>query len=172
MENIIQFSHGIIRPLQAQDAESIARHANNLQIANQLRDAFPHPYSQEDAEAFIAICNGQVPAQNFAIVVEGEAAGVIGVKLNNDIERFSAEIGYWLGAAYWGRGISTEVLKRFSSFAMEHFSLNRLYALPFSDNMPSIRVLEKAGYTREGVLSQSAYKNGKFKDQCLYALVG
>ena len=105
----------------------------------------------------------------WAIEVEGEAAGGIGIELRTDVERVSAEIGYWLGERFWGRGIATEALQAVTAEAFKQFEITRLYAVPFADHAASVRVLEKAGYVKEGHLRQSAIKDGKLRDQSLYA---
>ncbi len=94
-----------LRPFVSADAPSIARHADNRKVWINLRDVFPHPYTVADAESFIARVAGDAPVTRFAIEVGGEAVGSVSLKLGSDIERKSAEIGYWLGEAYWGRGI-------------------------------------------------------------------
>ncbi len=163
-----------IRPWRSTDAESLVRHANNLEVARHLRDRFPHPYTRADAQAFL---KHAVPASvsdrptNLAIEVDGEAAGGIGFILGSDVERFSAEIGYWLGQAYWGRGIGTEALIVVSQHAFDDFNLLRLYALAFAGNVASTRVLEKAGYVREGLLRSSSVKFGQPHDQYVYAKI-
>lgn len=160
-----------LRAWRAGDAEALAAHANNFNVARQLRDRFPHPYTLADAKAFIRSCDGVRPALSFAIVVDGGAAGGIGISPGADVERFSAEIGYWLGEPFWGRGIVVEALQLMSAYAFERCRLLRLFALPFADNRRSTRALEKAGYTREATLQSSAVKAGLVRDQALYALV-
>jgi RimJ/RimL family protein N-acetyltransferase len=81
----------------------------------------------------------------------------------------SAEIGYWLGEPYWGRGIMTEALTAVTLYAIERHQLTRLFALPFAGNVASCRVLEKSGYTLEGRLRRSAIKSGVILDQLQYA---
>ena len=153
------------------DADALARHADNLEIAKQLRDRFPHPYRREDARAFVKVATAVDPPRNFAIVVGGEACGGLGYEPGSDVERFSAEVGYWLGQDCWGRGIGTEALRLFTSYAFEELGLLRIFALPFADNAASIRILEKAGYTREGTLRSSSVKYGQARDQAIYAIV-
>lgn len=99
------------------------------------------------------------------------AVGSIGFRLQTDVERFSAEVGYWLGEEFWGRGVGTAALKAVTKYAIRAHSLNRIFALPFEGNIASMRVLEKAGYIRECQLRKSAYKNGQFVDQILYAYI-
>jgi ribosomal-protein-alanine N-acetyltransferase len=160
----------VVRSWRPGDAESLVRNANDRGIWLALRDRFPHPYTREDAEGWIQFATSQAPGTAYAIDVGGEAVGGIGLQLRTDIERCSAEIGYWLGREYWGRGMVTAALRKVTAFALQTFSLTRVYALPFADNAASIRVLEKAGYICEGRLRRSAIKDGVVKDQVLYAL--
>jgi [ribosomal protein S5]-alanine N-acetyltransferase len=160
-----------LRAWRPADAPSLARHANNPNVARQLRDRFPHPYTLADARHFIQGVAGARPTTLFAMVVDGNAVGGIGFFPGADVERFSAEVGYWLGEPYWGRGITSEALKLISTYAFEVCNMLRLFALPFADNRQSARVLEKAGYTREAVLRASSVKHGEIRDQAMYALV-
>jgi len=157
-----------VRSWRASDAESLTRHANNRRIWLNLRDAFPHPYTQRDARAFLQSLN-TAPETMFAIEVDGEAAGGIGFVLKPDVERVSAEIGYWLAESVWGRGIATEALEAVTAHAVAAHGLTRLYAVPFAYNTASCRVLEKAGYVLEGRLRKSAIKDGTIIDQMQYA---
>jgi ribosomal-protein-alanine N-acetyltransferase len=161
----------ILRAWKPSDAASLAKHANNPNIAQQLRDRFPHPYTIADARQFIQSVAGARPTMLFAMVVGGEAVGGIGFFPGADVERFSAEIGYWLGEPHWGRGITVEAIRLISTYAFEVCNMLRLFALPFADNAQSIRALEKAGYTREAILRASSVKHGRVRDQALYALV-
>src|SRR6266498_2626432 len=146
---------GRIRSWRAGDEPALAQHANNRKIWLNVRDRFPHPYTLADAEEWVARVTAAVPETQFAIEVDGAAAGGIGVFLQEDVERYSAEIGYWLGEAYWGRGLATSAVQRFTEYAFEAFGLCRIYATVFAWNPASCRVLEKAGYQLEGRLRQS-----------------
>jgi RimJ/RimL family protein N-acetyltransferase len=159
----------LIRDLAREDAPSLARHADNPAIAATLRDLFPSPYGEDDARAFIHRVNSENPPAAFAIASESEAFGVIGYIGGQDVYRFSAEVGYWLGEEYWGRGIMTEAVKVFSDYLFETFDFNRLFAGIFSSNPAAARVLEKAGYTREGTLRAHVTKNGELLDEHLYS---
>ena len=107
-----------------------------------------------------------------AIEVAGHVAGGIGYTRHEDVERVSAEVWYWLGVSFWGRGIATAALQALSEHAFAtHGELTRLYAVPFSWNPASARVLEKAGYRREAILRQSVIKDGQVLDQWMYALL-
>jgi ribosomal-protein-alanine N-acetyltransferase len=165
----LTLSRCTVRPWAEADAGSLQRHANNRAVSLQLRDRFPFPYEIENARAFLEWITKQASPTVWAIDVAGEATGGIGLELHNDVERVSAEIGYWLGESAWGRGIATEVVTAVTAEAFRRFDLTRLYAVPFADHIASVRVLEKAGYVREGHMRQSAIKDGVIRDQLLYA---
>jgi len=167
----IPLTHAQVRSWQTTDVESLAVHANNREVWRNLRDSFPHPYTPADARAYIRSALRLSPETRFAIAVDGQAVGGIGFMLHGDVERVSAEIGYWLGQAFWGRGITTEALRAVTLHAVETHGLTRVFAVPFEWNPPSFRVLEKAGYTREARLRRSAIKDGRVIDQLLYAYV-
>jgi [ribosomal protein S5]-alanine N-acetyltransferase len=160
-----------VRSWRPEDIPSIVRHGNNFKIWLNLRDRFPHPYTELKAEDWIRFALSGDPETQFAIEVSGEAAGGIGFTPGIDVERYSAEVGYWLGEVFWGRGICTAVLRAATRYAMDVYCLNRVFALPFSENAASMRVLEKAGYVKEGILRKSAFKNGRFMDQVIYASI-
>jgi [ribosomal protein S5]-alanine N-acetyltransferase len=160
-----------LRPLLPEDGPSLAEMANDVTIWRNLRDMFPHPYTLEHAVGFIAHAAGQSPPCHRAIVIDRRAVGTIGLKLGTDVERISAEVGYWLGAPYRGRGVMTEVIRAFTDEAFETFSLSRIFALPFANNVASCRALEKAGYVLEGVLRRSCTKEGRIIDQRQYARI-
>jgi RimJ/RimL family protein N-acetyltransferase len=159
-----------VRPWADEDLPALVRHANNRKIWVNLRDRFPHPYTEENGRAFLAHVAQVARPTIWAIDVDGEAAGSIGIVLLSDVERVSAEIGYWLGETFWGQGIVTEALQAVTRAALRDFELTRIFALPFADNAASVRVLEKAGYALEGHLKQSAIKDGVVRDQLLYAV--
>jgi ribosomal-protein-alanine N-acetyltransferase len=160
-----------VRSWRPADANSIALHANNVRIWINLRDAFPHPYARRDARNFIRTALQRESETSFAIVVDGEAVGSIGYVTRADVERVSAEIGYWLAEPFWGRGIMTETLVAVTRYAVETHGLTRIYAVPFAGNTASCRVLEKAGYVLEARLRHSAIKSGQLIDQMQYAFI-
>ena len=161
----------MIRSWRTADAEPLARHADNHKIWLNLRDVFPHPYTTNDAREFIRSVRHRTPETTFAIAVGEEAVGSVGFVLRVDVERVSAEIGYWLAEPLWGRGIATEALVATTDYAIATHNLTRVYALPFAWNAASCRVLEKAGYVLEGRLRRSAIKNGVITDQMQYAFI-
>ena len=161
-----------LREWRREDAASIARYADNKKIADNLRDAFPHPYSRRDAERYIESVLAESRALCLAVEVGGEAAGSIGVFLKDDVYRKSAELGYWLGEPFWGRGVMSAAVRQICGLAFSRFDIVRIFAEPFAHNTASRRVLENSGFVLEGVLRQSVYKNGALWDSCVYSHVG
>ena len=160
-----------VRSWRRGDAAALGAHANNRKIWLNLRDRFPHPYTARDARAFLRSVLGARPETNFAIDVDDQAVGGIAFHVQSDVERVGAELGYWLGEPYWGRGIATEAVRAVTGHALASPDLRRVFALPFAENRASARVLEKAGFTLEGVLRSSAMKDGRVLDQLLYARI-
>jgi len=160
-----------VRSWHSSDVDSLTVHANNRNVAINLRDRFPSPYTRRDGREFIKMARRMKPESFFAIAVGGEAVGGIGFVPGHDVERVSSEIGYWLGEAFWGRGIVTDALIAVTRYAIDTHGFTRLFALPFAHNQASCRVLEKAGYVLEGRLRNSAIKEGKLVDQLQYAFI-
>lgn len=161
----------ILRPFLLTDKISLAKHANNKKISDNLRDRFPNPYSEDDAEWFINfVLSDNEPIKNFIIEINGEAAGAIGVLPNNDIYRLNAEMGYWLGEEFWGKGIMTNVIKATIKYAFENLAIKRIYATPFATTVGSIKALEKAGFIREATIKKGVIKNGRILDYYIYSI--
>lgn len=159
----------LIRSWRFGDEENLPAHANNKAIWLNLRDSFPHPYTDLDAQRWIQFVVDPALETNFAIDVGGEAVGNIGLRIGDDIDRYSAEVWYWLGEAHWGRGIITEALRAITNYAFTEFMLTRLYAMPFAHNVGSIKVLEKVGFQQEGLIRWSAVKDGVVLDKVMYS---
>ena len=162
-----------LRKWDREFADDLAIHANNKNIAANLRDAFPHPYTKKDAKDYIAHCIANEGRTQIcrAIYVNDEAVGSVGIFIGEDVYRKSAEIGYWLSEKYWDRGIMSQAVKSICEKAFERFDIVRIYAEPFYDNTPSRKVLDNAGFSLEGVMINGVYKNDQIKDYCMYALV-
>lgn len=160
-----------LRPCRDGDQADIVRHANNPNVARHLRDLFPQPYTLKDANDWLARAGQQSPPLNLAITIDDRFIGGIGLSPGFDIHRVSAEVGYWLGEEFWDRGIAACALRGFTQYAFATFpELNRIFAYVDEDHPPSIRVLEKAAYRREGHLLGAAIKHGQIHHQFLYAI--
>ena len=162
-----------LRPWRPSDAEAVAAAADNLKIAANLRNVFPSPYTLADAEWYVNDCVAQGEARQLtrAIVIDGKAAGSIGVFVKDDVYEKSAELGYWLAEEHWGKGVMTEAVRQLCREAFGRFDVLRIFAEPFADNLGSRRVLEKAGFTCEGTMRNGVYKNGRVHSYCMYALL-
>jgi len=159
-----------LRPWRPGDEETLVPHANDRRVWRNLRDRFPHPYTSNDATQWVRMARLLADSQ-FAIEVGGAAVGGIGFEQLDDVYRAGAELGYWLGAELWGRGIMTEAVRAVAAHAFASTDILRLQAGVFSWNAPSMRVLEKAGFTREAVHRSAVLKEGEIIDEVLYALV-
>ena len=160
-----------LRPWQPRDVDALVKYANNYAIWRNLRDTFPHPYTETDAREWSQRPNQSEPLTNLGIATADEAIGSIGLTLQDDVHFRSGEVGYWLGEPFWGQGIATRALRAFSEYAFANFDLVRLYAIVFAWNPASARVLEKAGFNFEARMRNSATKAGSTVDEFLYALV-
>jgi [ribosomal protein S5]-alanine N-acetyltransferase len=172
-----------LRPWTMDDLDNLVKFAGNKNIADNLTDAFPHPYSRNDGKNYIRTFGiphpdgvshpdrVNDPVRVFAIEVDGIACGSIGVFPQTDIHRKNAEMGYWLAEEFWGRGIMTEAVKRMIGHGFKSFDINRIFARPFSTNIASQRVLEKAGMKLEARFEKSLFKNGRFLDELIYSIL-
>lgn len=160
-----------LRPWRPGDEAALVKYANNRNIWINLRDVFPHPYTASDAAEWVQAQKDQDPVLHFAIANAHEAIGGIGLTLGDHDHRRSAEIGYWLGEPFWGKGIATEAVRVLVEYAFANFDFARLYAYVKEWNPASMRVLEKCGFQLEGRLRKSIVKDGQTIDQLLYAIV-
>ncbi|TAL60506.1 MAG: N-acetyltransferase [Bacteroidetes bacterium] len=167
------FFEGIsLRPWSIRDAGQLAHIADNKDIADNLRDGFPNPYSLKDAKNWLKmILPENFPPRFFAITIDKQLVGSIGIVSKSDIYRKNFEIGYFLAKEYWGRGIMTRAIKAATSYAFNEFDIVRVYAEPFADNNGSRKALEKSGFTLEATLRRNVIKNGIIKDSCIYSVL-
>ncbi len=162
-----------LRAWEIEDAKALAQAADNFNIAKNLRNVFPNPYTLDDAIWYIndSIANAGKKQINYAIVIDGQAVGSIGIFVKDDVYEKSAELGYWLAESYWRKGIMTEAVQMICKEAFETFDIVRIYAEPFADNAGSRGVLEKTGFTYEGTMRSGVYKNGKVLSYCMYSVL-
>ena len=158
-----------IRSYRAGDKAALVAYADNRNVSRNLRDRFPYPYTPEVADWWIKHVAGEDPEVSFAIATADELIGGIGVVLGEDIHHRSAEIGFWLGEPFWGRGIVTAAVIAFTPWAFQRFDLLRIWGGVFESNPASARVLEKAGYDFEGRHRAAVVKDGRTLDELIYA---
>ena len=161
----------ILRRWQESDIPALAKYLNNKKIWDNCRDSLPYPYTSEDAASFIQYVKSQDIQNNYCIEVHAEAAGNISFDRGTDVERFNAEIGYWLAEPYWNKGIMTQALRQAVSDYFNQADVVRIFAKVYAGNFASIRVLEKAGFQKTGIQHNACFKNGQFLDcQCFELL--
>ncbi|HOT15717.1 MAG TPA: GNAT family protein [Bacteroidales bacterium] len=159
-----------LRPWNNGDIGSLVKYANNKNIARYLTNAFPHPYTHADGEKFIKLFSQDNPTRVFAIDVENEAVGSIGIFPQTDVHCKNAETGYWLAEPFWGKGIVTAAIKQMVEYGFNTFDIDRIFARPFGSNLASQRVLVKAGFKPEARFEKAIFKNGIYEDECYYAI--
>lgn len=160
-----------LRPWQARDVDALLLHADDRRIWRNLRDVFPHPYTRADAEFWVAEAGKAVPGLHLAIEWEGAAIGGVGLKPGSLNHAHTAEVGYWLGGAFWGRGLASAALTALLAHVDQATPYLRLEARVFAWNPASMRVLERCGFVREAVLRCEVLKDGALLDSVLYARV-
>ena len=173
MEEPLTIDAGIcvLRPWRERDAERLVEIANDPDVARYMADRFPHPYTIEDARFWMALHRESTALNDFAIEVGGEVAGGIGMEPFEAERRLGVHFGYWLGASYWGRGIATAACAAFTEYALNVRGFIRLEAAVYAPNVASMRVLEKCGYTCEGIMQRAVIKQNRILDAHLYAKV-
>jgi RimJ/RimL family protein N-acetyltransferase len=161
----------VFRPWRARDLDALVRHADNRRVWQMMTDRFPHPYTARHAELWIGIHMANLgPIINFAIELDGEAIGGVGVERKTDVYENTLQVGYWVGEPFWGRGVATAAATFIGDYAFEAFpAVQRLEAGVFDWNAASARVLEKAGFTFEGRLRRAVTKEGRVGDLLMYA---
>jgi len=159
-----------IRPFKISDSASVVKYANNPKIARFLSDQFPYPYTEDDARAFIERASGKNPTQSFAIVAGGEVIGGIGIHPQEDIHRKNAEIGYWVGEPFWGKGIMSRAIAWMLDYGFKTFDIERIFAKTFFENEASQHILLKNGFTREAHFKKTVFKNGALYDEFVFGI--
>jgi ribosomal-protein-alanine N-acetyltransferase len=161
----------VIRCWKTGDEASLQRNADNPNIFGCLMDRFPSPYTMEAAQWWVNSLLKQDPLINFAIAANDEVVGGIGLELREDVYRKTALLGYWLSEQLWGKGIMTEAVKLITHYAFANLDIIRIQAGVLSKNPASMRVLEKAGYQKEGISRNAIIKNGEILDEHVYAIL-
>jgi len=152
------------------DLDSLVKYADNINIAKWLTNAFPHPYTESDGRKYLSMIANDSPAKVFAIDIDGEAVGSIGLFPQLDIHEKNAELGYWLAEPFWRKGIMPFAIREMAEYGFGTFDITRIFARPFSTNRASQRVLEKAGFTLEATLPKAIFKYGEYVDELIYAI--
>jgi ribosomal-protein-alanine N-acetyltransferase len=176
---VITTTRLIIRGLHPKDAPSIAASADSPAIAKYMANTFPNPYTQAQAESWIAL-NYAIPHPSHFAICEASSPdiviGGIGLKPGSDVKFHTAEMGFWVGEKYWGKGYTTEALEAFTNWSFNEWEgkdgqrLRRIWGGVFTGNSASMRCFEKCGYNREGVMKEHIEKDGVVMDMHLFGL--
>ena len=159
-----------LRPWRMEDLNNLVKYANNWNVAKNLTDKFPFPYTINDGKAFIEFATKDEPIHIFAIDIDGQAVGGIGIHPQEDIHKKNAELGYWLAEPFWGQGIVTSAIKQAINFAFNTYDIDRVFARPFETNIPSQKVLKKNNFVLEGRFEKVLIKDGVLLDELIYAI--
>ncbi len=171
-KTVLEIRPGLrLRDWQYGDEDAIVTHGNDVEVSRWLRDRFPSPYTRQDAHGWIMMNQDVLPTANFAIELHGSAVGGVGIVFGEDIHRFTAEVGYWVGRSVWGQNIATQAVQTMCTYAFDRLRLVRLYASVFAGNAASARVLEKCGFQLEGTRRKAGYKSGFHFDTHEYARI-
>ena len=162
-----------IRKWRISDAKNLADALSNKNILNKLRDGLPYPYTENDAKDYInaMLATNENNTFAYAVCVDDKAVGSVGVFRKENIHKRTAELGYYLAEEYWGKGIMTDAVRQLCNIIFQQTDIIRIFAEPFAFNKGSRRVLEKNGFTLEGIMKSNAEKNGEILDMTLYALI-
>jgi RimJ/RimL family protein N-acetyltransferase len=159
----------LLRAWRGDDLDALLLHADDEQVSRGTSDRFPFPYTREDGEAFLGGRVVDFRAPVFAIELDGQACGGIGVRAGQGERRHGAELGYWLGRRHWDRGHMTRIVGVFAPWVMGALSLYRLQATVLDFNVASARVLLKNGFVEEGMQRRVVFKQGRLHDLRMFA---
>ncbi len=164
----------IIRALQIDDANEIYKNINNEQVSRWTANV-PHPYTLENAHDFIEYSNIAIENDkklDLGIILKetGKLIGCAGF-VDLDLKNNNAEIGYWLGEKYWGKGIMSEAVFAIIKYGFDNLKLHKIYGKHISENINSKRIFEKLGFKEEGLLREQVLKKGKYFDKKYWGLL-
>jgi len=159
-----------LRKLVLEDAKELSAIVNNKNVWDNMDD-IPYPNTTKDTEDFLRLLLAEKDQKiAFAICYNDKLAGWIGVFRRDNIRRLTGEMGYYIAEEYWNKGITTEAVRQMCNHVFSNTDIVRIFAETYMHNIASSRVLEKAGFEREGILKQNAIKNGEISDMKLYAM--
>lgn len=160
-----------LRNLDEIDPNQLAYYANDSLVSRYLRSSFPFPYTIKDALSFIQF-SLEHHHLDFAIVVDYICVGCVSITFQRDIYQKNCEIGYWLGRDYWNKGIMSQVVHMMVQYIFQNYSVHKIYAEIFADNLASAHILQKNGFIKEAHFKDHIYKDGSYYDAEIYSLLG
>lgn len=160
-----------LRGWKTSDAAALVEEANSRAVWRNLIHTFPHPYTNDDAQAWIERCLAQDPAEDIVIARHDRLIGVCGIAVGSGVSVYTGHVGYWLGENHWGDGVMTTAFGAFLGYVWDTYQVKRLQAEVFAWNPASMRVLEKNGFRREGTRRSAIYKDGELIDETFFSLL-
>lgn len=157
-----------LREYSESDLERIVLLANNENVARYLADTFPHPYTRSHADWWVHTGSKEPGAITRVVEYQGIFVGGVGVHRQDGWRDHIGAIGYWLAEDYWGKGIATAAVIQMTHLAFATAGIRKLCAQVLAPNVASMRVLEKAGYSREALLEAEVHKDGVYFDTHLF----
>lgn len=158
-----------LRNYRESDIDTLAALANNQLVSRYLIYTFPYPYSKKDAEYWIKQGSKENGSTTKVICFNNLFVGSVGITPQVGWRDHCAEIGYWIGEEFWGKGIATRALEIMTEEAFEVHGFKKLFAPVLGPNVASMKVLMKCGYVSEGMLKNEVAKNNRYFDIHLYA---
>lgn len=159
-----------LRPWHLDDLTDLVALANNKNIAQYMADVFPYPYTLENGKIFIDFATSKSNSTIFAITLNNQIVGSIGLHVQADILKKNAEIGYWLAEEYWGKGIMNQAINQMVNYGFDNLDIVRIFARIYGTNKPSQKVIEKTNFKLEAKFEKTIFKNNEFLDELIYAI--
>ena len=160
-----------LRNFTLNDISRLVKIANNRSVSQNMRDAFPFPYTEKDAEKVLKTWISGKPNTVFAIEKDGVYVGNVGLHIQEDVKRNTVELGYIIDEEYWNQGIASEAVKQIIEFGFSNLNIVRIFASVFEYNIASQKVLINNGFEKEGIAKSAVFKMGKNWDEHLFGLV-
>ncbi len=158
-----------LRDYEESDSNRLVMLANNENVSRYLIYTFPYPYTKRDADWWILTGTQENGAVNKVIEYNGKFVGGIGIIPQTGWRSHIAEIGYWVGEAFWGKGIATVALGQMTEYVFLELKFRKLFGPVLEPNRASMRVLEKNNYLLEGILKQEVVRHNQYFDIYHYA---
>ncbi|MGQ8367198.1 GNAT family N-acetyltransferase [Glaciecola sp. 1036] len=159
----------LLRDFQQNDLPKLVDILNDKSVNQFLSTKIPSPYTPEDASWWIT--EGSKGDLIKAIEFDSQLVGCIGVTRGEFEYQRTGELGYWLDAEYWRKGITSQAIEMLLEQVFSKTDIVRIFATVFSSNLASMQLLINSGFKHEAILEKSIFKNGKFYDSHIFAKV-
>lgn len=172
-QKLIEGENIFLRPFNQNDVNNIMEIMKDKEISEKTLN-IPYPYHKSDAISWINTHQDKLSKDNGVIyaIIDYKDNLIGAIELNNSVKfKGSAELGYWIGKAYWGKGYATKASKMIINYGFEEMNLNRIYAICLKSNIGSSRVMEKSGMIKEGDFREADFRKDQFENIVQYAIL-